>query len=163
MIPLRKFALLFLLPSRIVAVFSMLTVIPGFVSWEIPTALLSVFFPVYVSSFVVEGIVSDGGFKKNFQKISSKYTMGLPVEFVSVASSALLIFSTKPDEAFVMGIYVTIVAVLCTIFVEAYHHYGYPRLAKTILSQKQTVLVIIPFTVFIVFFGIYFINGNPFS
>jgi len=157
----KKLAMMFFLPSRMISIFSMLTIIPMFnVSWEIPTAILQVFFPVYIASFVIEGILSDGGFKKNLQSLGSKYTMGVPVEFVSVASFALLVFSTKPDEAFLMGIYVSIVAILCTIFVELYHHYIAPKLAKKRLSEKQMIFILIPFSVFLVFFGTYLVNSS---
>lgn len=159
----QKFALMFFLPTRIITVFTVLTLIPIFnVSWEIATTVFQIFFPVYVVSFLIECILTEGDLKKNFQSVGSKYTIGLPVEFAGVASFALLSFSTNPDAVIQIGIYISATVIACAFFVEGYHHYVVPKLAKIKLSEKQSIFVVIPFTVFLVIFGTYYLNFNPF-
>jgi len=156
-------AMMVFLPSRLITLFTILTLIPTFnVSWQISTQIFQIFMPVYVASFVIEGILTKEGIKKNFLSLWSKYTMGVPVEFAGVASFALLSFSSKPDESVLLGMYVSAVVVACAFFVEVYHHYVRPKLAKIKLTDKQAILVLIPFAVFIVYFGNYYLNHNPF-
>jgi len=150
------------LPTRIVTIITILTLIPIFnVSWEIATQIFQIFFPVYIASFVIEGILTKEGFKKNFESLSIKYMIGVPVEFAGVASFALLSFSTQPDEVKLIEMFVSAVVIACAFFVEVYHYHIRPKLTKIILTDKQQILLLIPFAVFVVVFGTYFLNQNP--
>ena len=158
----KKMAMIIFLPTRMITLFTVVALIPMLnVSWEITTAIFQAFFPIYIASFFIEVILTKEGLKKSFSNLSTKYLIGLPVEFAGVASFALLSFSSQPDEAKLLGMIVSAVVIACAFFVEAYYHYVIPRLAKIILTSQQQVLVLIPFTVFIVIFGTYLLNQNP--
>lgn len=157
-----KLAMIVFQPIRIVTIITILpTLIPTFnISWEISTQIFQIFFPIYIVSFVIEGILTKEGLKKNFESLSLKYIIGLPVEYAGVVSFALSSFSTQSDEIKLMGMIVSAVVIACAFFVECYHHYVRPRLEKIILTAQQQILVLIPFTVFIVIYGTYLLNHN---
>ena len=151
-----------LLPTRIITIITLLALVPVFnISWEIATIIFQGFLPIYIASFFIEGILSRNGFIKNFESIGSKYVMALPLEFVGVASFALMSFSTKPDEIFFLGIQISAIIIASSLFVEWYHYKAKPRLSKIKLSHKQEILSVVGITISTVFLVPYFWSINP--
>lgn len=148
---------IFFLPIRIITVITLLALDPIFnISWVSATMIFYWFFPIFILSFVSEGIISKDGLKANFRNLYQKYTMSLPIEFTGIASFALLSFSTRPEEALWMGIKVSSIVIGSGVLIELYHHRVRPRFEKKKLSDVQGILAIIAFAVSIVFLWIYF-------
>jgi hypothetical protein len=147
-------------PIRIITILSLLSIFrPDDVKWESTVIIFDCFFPIFVGSFIVEWILISplNRFRETFKLLIYKYLQTLPLEFVGVASFAILSFSSNPDASRVLGIKVSVIVIGLGAVIEILHHYVMPRLRKRQLSDVNGILAVIGMTVALVFLSVYVI------
>lgn len=145
-------------PIRIITILSLLSIFkPDDVKWESTVIIFDFFFPIFVGSFIVEWILvfPRNRFRETFKLLIYKYIQTLPLEFVGVASFALLSFSSNPDARRVLEIKVSVIVIGLGAVIEILHHYVMPRLRKKQLSDVNGILTVIGMTVALAGLAVY--------
>jgi len=125
--------------------------------WQSATMLFSWFFPLFGASYVVELIMlqKPQKFSDKIKSLATKYQMNLPLEFVGVASMALLSFVKQTEAIHNLELEIILITLTSSIIIEFIHRKVFPRFEGKTLKGRAGVLVIIGLTFILLAFSLY--------
>jgi len=146
-------------PIRIVGLISMLWQFFNGDAISDPSPMFfNYFIPLYLSSFVIEVILTSmRGLRGGLVSLSTKFVQLLPIEFAGVAGFALLTFAPHTANTLLMAIRLSLVILVCETGIEGYHRFIAPHLNRIKLTPQMTTLTVIGMTLFTFFTGFYFL------
>jgi hypothetical protein len=127
-------------------------------SWDPSIMFYYSFIPLYVASFFIEVILTfpEKSLLGGIKSLSTKFVQMLIVEYVGVASFALLTFAPHTTATLFLAIKVLVV-MACRWGLEAYHKIVVPRMKLIKLKPQTATLIVVGMTVTIFFEATYFL------
>ena len=117
---------------------------------------------LYAASFVAEWVLTSplNGFRKRLASLGAKFIQMLPVEFVGIAGSALLLFA-PPTVRVSWTIELLVVVSVCWIGIELYHIFVIPRLNRVKFTPQTSMLAVVGMTLLTFIQGFYYLVLSP--